>query len=116
MLAVGESFISQQIDREAIVNPADKSTTVIDINSLYVVLRMLGFYCSPADQGEMRTWLLEEGCYASGPDFWEQHVIFIDRVKLIAALKKYKQAVTGRYKERDEVSRMIEAEYEGFSS
>ena len=116
MLADGESFISQQIDRQSIVSPVDKRSTAIDINALYVVLRMLGFHCSAADQGEMRTWLLEQECFASGPDFVEQHIIFIDRAKLLAALKKYKGvAATGRYKERDEVSRMIEAEYEGFS-
>jgi hypothetical protein len=39
----------------------------------------------------MRTWLLNKGCFASGPSFLEKHVIFIDRAKLIEALKEYKR-------------------------
>ena len=59
---------------------------------------MLGYHASIADQAELRTWLLNEGCFAQGPDFLEKHVIFINRQKLIEALKKYK---SGHYKEQE---------------
>ena len=74
------------------VSREDKSSQVLDLNSLVVVMRMLGYHCSLADQAEMRTWLLNQGCFASGPSFLEKHVIFIDRGKLIAALKEHKRS------------------------
>jgi len=93
MVAVGERFIMQQIDRQAVVNPDDKTRQDVDINALVVILRMMGFYCSAADTSELRTWLLDNDCLSAGPDFIEQHMVFVDRARLINALKRYKKDI-----------------------
>lgn len=64
MVALGDAFLSQTIDRHSIVNHEDRTRQIIDLNSLTVVMRMLGYYTSLADQAELRTWLLNNGCFA----------------------------------------------------
>ena len=67
----------------------------MDINSVVVVLRMLGFICSQIDRAELRTWLLNNNCFTQGPDFLEKHVIFIDKDLLIGKLKELKESSFG---------------------
>ena len=74
MVSVGEKFIMQQFNRQAVQNTDDRERQDVDINAIVVILRMLGFQCSAADTSELRTWLLDNDCFAAGPDFIEQHV------------------------------------------
>ena len=49
MIALGESFLTQTIDRQSVASTEDKSRQVLDLNSVVVVMRMLGYHCSLAD-------------------------------------------------------------------
>lgn len=89
MLSMGENFMSQTLERHCIISATTKMK-VIDINSILVVLRMLGFNSSQADRAELRTWLLNNRCFAEGPNFLEKHIIFIDSKRFVKAMKEYK--------------------------
>ena len=62
----------------------------VDINSLIMVLRMLGFQTSTAEQSELITWLANNQCIYRGPDAVDTHIILVDRDKLINALDNFK--------------------------
>ena len=89
-MSVGEHFICQQIDNQCIENPIrveDEVIPVLDINALEILLRMLGFHASTTDIHELKTWLLDNDCFISGPDFDEDHIILIIRDRLLELLK-----------------------------
>ena len=52
---------------------------------------MLGFHASSTDVHELKTWLLDNDCFISGPDFEEDHIILIIRDRLLELLKAEKR-------------------------
>ena len=68
----------------------DTGVVTIDINSVIMVLRMLGFQTSISEQSELTTWLANNNCIYRGPDAVDTHIILVDREKLLNALDNFK--------------------------
>lgn len=68
---------------------------MLDVNSIIVVLRRLGFICSHLDILELRTFLLNHSCFTTGPHFQEKHVIFVDANAFFLLLTRFKEMLFG---------------------
>jgi hypothetical protein len=59
MVAVGEKFLIQAIEEQCIIHQDDPSGRLLfDMDSLIILMRMLGFISSSADRSEMKAWLM----------------------------------------------------------
>ena len=89
MIALGPQFVLDTLDLQC-VRLKDTGVVTIDINSVIMVLRMLGFQTSISEQSELTTWLANNNCIYRGPDAVDTHIILVDREKLLNALDNFK--------------------------
>jgi hypothetical protein len=92
MLAVGENFLVQTIEGQCLTHMGDSSGKVMyDLDSLIILMRMLGFLSSSGDKAEMRAWFMNNKCIVKGPSYQNKSTIFLDKDKMIQQLKYLKR-------------------------
>ena len=73
MMAVGESFLIQTIEGQCITHIGDQFGKVMfELDSLIILMRMLGFLSSSGDKAEMKAWFMNKNCIIKGPTYHNQ--------------------------------------------
>lgn len=89
MLSVGEKFMIQTIEGQCITHQAD-GKIMFDLESLLILMRMLGFLSSQGDRAEMKAWFMNKGCVVKGPSY-SANAVYIDKEKMVEQIKLLKR-------------------------
>jgi hypothetical protein len=64
---------------------------MFELDSLIILMRMLGFLSSSGDKAEMKAWFMNKKCIIKGPTYHNQSSVFIDKDRMIQQIKLLKQ-------------------------